>query len=180
MYFSRFLAPTQPCISHSCPLVRGSTGSIPMSTLLNNDVRVTLTARVRQLRPDSVRQWGRMTPHQAICHMCDAFKMSLNEREVAPVKGTFKPVLRFVALRLPLRWPRGIQTVPEAEQGAGGTPPTEFERDRAELLSLIERFGSARPEQLCRSHPMFGSMTAQLWGRWAYRHMDHHLRQFGI
>jgi hypothetical protein len=152
-----------------------------MSTLFNNDVRASVTARVRRLRPDSARQWGRMTPHQMLCHSSDAFKMALRDREVAPVPMTFKPLLKFVALTLPMQWPRArIKTVPEAEQGVGGTPPTEFEGDRAELLALIERFGSARAEQLCPVHPVFGSMTAELWGRWAYRHMDHHLRQFGV
>ena len=151
-----------------------------MSTLLDASTRAAVTARLRRLRPDSVRVWGQMTPHQALCHLSDAFKMSLNEREAAPVNRAFKPLVRFVALRVPLQWPRGIKTVPEAEQGARGTPPTEFMRDLAELLTLIERFAAARPEHLCPTHPIFGPMTAELWGRWAYRHLDHHLRQFGI
>jgi len=113
--------------------------------------------------------------------MSDALKMSLNERPAAPVSGTFGPVIRFIALRLPLQWPRGrIQTVPEAEQGAGGTAPTDFAADRAELAMLIERFGASSAGQLCPTHPIFGAMTADLWGIWAYRHLDHHLRQFGL
>ena len=56
-----------------------------MGSRLDTASRASLEARVRRLRPDSVRQWGRMTPHQAICHMSDAFRMSLNERQAAPV-----------------------------------------------------------------------------------------------
>ena len=122
-----------------------------------------------------------MTSHQTVCHLSDAFKMALNERPAAPVPTRFRPLLRFVALRLPLPWPRGrIKTVPEAEQGRGGTPPTVFERDRDELLTLISRFSEAAPQQRCTTHPILGSMSTDLWGRWAYRHMDHHLRQFGL
>ena len=151
-----------------------------MSTLLNHAARTAIETRLGGLRPDSARRWGRMTPHQAVCHMSDAFKMALNERPAAPVASAFKPVIKFVALRLPLQWPAGrIQTVPEAEQGRGGTPPGEFEQDKRELMTLISRFCEAAPHQRCTTHPVFGAMSTGLWGRWAYRHMDHHLRQFG-
>jgi hypothetical protein len=152
-----------------------------MAMMLDDGARGRVEARVRQLRPDSVRQWGRMTPHQAICHLSDCFRMALSERPIAVSTSPMKPVVKFVALHVPLRWPRGrLQTVPEAEQGIGGTPPMEFERDRGELLLLMARFCSAEAGQYSPTHPIFGGMTAKHWRRWAYLHMDHHLRQFGV
>jgi hypothetical protein len=152
-----------------------------MASLFDAPIRATVEARVNRLRPDSVRQWGRMTPHQAICHMNDVFRMSLGEREVAAVPTAFRPVIRFVAVWLPMRWPAGrITTVPEVEQGVGGTPPVEFDRDRAELLELIARFCAATPAQRCSTHPILGPMSTTAWGRWGYRHLDHHLRQFRV
>ena len=152
-----------------------------MAHRLDAGPRAGLEARVLRLRPDSVRQWGSMTPHQAICHMSDAFRMSLNELQIAQSAGPFGPLARFVALSLPVPWPRGrIRTVPEAEQGVGGTPPTDFERDRTELLELMTRFCAAAPDGYCRTHPIFGAMTTDRWKRWGYLHMDHHLRQFGV
>jgi hypothetical protein len=152
-----------------------------MSTRLDTASRPGLEARVLRLRPDSVRHWGSMTPHQAICHMSDAFRMSLNELPAAPSGGPWGPVIRFVALSLPVPWPRGrIKTVPEVEQGAGGTPPTEFERDRTQLLELVARFCATGPDGFCPTHPIFGAMTTDGWKRWGYLHMDHHLRQFGV
>jgi hypothetical protein len=79
-----------------------------------------------------------------------------------------------------MRWPRGIATVPEIEQGCGGTTPMEFERDRMELLGLMSRFRSSTDTLRAAMHPIFGSMTVSLWGIWGYRHLDHHLRQFGV
>ena len=150
-------------------------------TLLDDAVKRRVELRVRQLRPDSARQWGRMTPHQAICHLNDSFKLALSERPVAPIHWPFKTVVRFIALQSPLPWAKGrIRTAPEAEQGVGGTPPVEFELDRGELLALMERFCSAADEQYPPTHPIFGQMTAWHWRRWAYLHMDHHLRQFGV
>jgi hypothetical protein len=152
-----------------------------MSNLLDAGASREMETRVRTLRSDSARRWGRMTPHQAVCHLNDSFKLALDERPVAPAIGPFAPLLKFIALRVPLPWPKGrIRTLPEAEQGVGGTPPVDFEQDKAELLSLLSRFCCARPEQYCVTHPLFGPMTAKLWGRWAYLHLDHHLRQFGV
>lgn len=152
-----------------------------MVSLLDPEARRRIEARVHRLRPDSVRRWGKMTAHQAICHLSDAFRMALNEREVAPVAMAARPLVRFVSLWLPMPWPRGvIRTFPEVEQGVGGTPPGEFERDRAELLGLMSRFCAPGPGQRCSTHPFFGAMSTAAWGRWGYRHMDHHLRQFGL
>jgi hypothetical protein len=121
-----------------------------------------------------------MSAHQAICHMSDVFRMALLERTVAARPLPVGPLARFVALRLPLAWPRGIRTLPEVEQGCGGTDPVDFERDRADLLALIDRYACSSPEERAASHPIFGTMNADQWGRWAYRHVDHHLRQFGV
>jgi hypothetical protein len=152
-----------------------------MASLLDRTVKPRFEARVRQLRPDSAGQWGRMTPHQAICHLNDSFKLALNERPAAPVDWPLKSVVRFIALDVPVRWPKGrIKTAPEAEQGKGGTPPVEFEQDRGDLLALMERFCAAADDQYCSTHPIFGPMTGRHWRRWAYLHMDHHLRQFGV
>ena len=152
-----------------------------MARQLDDAEKRRAEVRVRRLRPDSVRQWGRMTPHQAICHLNDSFKLALNERPIAEAAVSLRPVVKFIALQLPLRWPKGrIRTLPEADQGIGGTPPGEFEQDRGELLALMARFCSAPDEHYCTTHPIFGPMRARHWRRWAYLHMDHHLRQFGV
>jgi len=143
-------------------------------------VRSDLERRVRGLCRGSARRWGRMSPHEAICHMSDAFRMALGEKAVSARPFGFAPVLRFVALSIPLKWPRGIKTLPEVEQGCGGTAPVDFERDRAELLALMHRFAASTPDQRASTHPIFGSMSTEEWGRWGYRHLDHHLRQFGL
>jgi hypothetical protein len=121
-----------------------------------------------------------MTPHQAVCHMSDAFRMAFGEKDVAARPSALGPIMRFVALRLPMNWPRGIRTLPEVEQGCGGTTPTEFERDRAELLSLLARFTVSTAADRASAHPILGHLTTAQWGRWGYRHLDHHLRQFGV
>lgn len=72
-----------------------------------------------------------------------------------------------------------VKDAPEVDTEHGGTPPTQFERDRANLLELLERFTRRPREFEWQPHPMFGTMSDRDWMRWGYLHMDHHLRQFG-
>jgi hypothetical protein len=53
--------------------------------------------------------------------------------------------------------------------------------ERLRLLSLIDQFSSAGPQK-CTTHPhsFFGRLTPQEWAVLMYKHLDHHLRQFGV
>ena len=75
-------------------------------------------------------------------------------------------------------WPKGAPTADEFIQGKKGTPPTDFEQDKQKLLLTIHRFASyAEP---FAPSPVFGPMSNRAWGRLMWRHIDHHLRQFGL
>ena len=137
-------------------------------------------ARLQRLTPDTTRRWGTMTAHEMLCHLADSFRGVMGERPVSmatasPVK---RRLMRFVALHVPLPWPRGIPTRPEVDPRRSGSRPGAFEADRHEVIALLRRFTSrdARYQQ----HPMFGPMSRRDWLVWGYRHMDHHLRQFGL
>ena len=88
--------------------------------------------------------------------------------------------MKWVALRFPVEWPKGIKTLPEVEQDCGGTPPVEFQRDRDELLAIIQDFCTRGKASFAPAHPLFGPMSYDDWMRWGYLHADHHLRQFGV
>lgn len=150
-----------------------------MRNLLNEADRRRLGHRLRALRPDAAGRWGRMSAHQMVCHLGDALRVPLGEKVARPVpQGLPIPVMKFVALRVPLPWPRGFPAPPELRQGVGGTRPSDFQRDVEDVIGLFDRFAAA--DRLAVStHPIFGPLSVQEWGRWAYLHTHHHLRQFG-
>lgn len=155
-----------------------------MKTLSQPADRAAIHRRLAQLRPDTRRRWGRMSAPQMVCHLTDAFRNVLGERPTAgggPVLGRFRRTgLKWVALYAPIRWPHGLRTRPEADQEQGGTPPGVFTEDVAALLAACDRFLAARAELARRPHYLFGRLSEAEWARWAYLHMDHHLRQFGL
>ncbi len=150
-------------------------------TFSNQNDKAEIIARLRQLRPETQRLWGKMTAHQTICHLNDAFKAREGEKSSSPALNWFsRSVMKWIALESSLQWPRGVKTRPEFDQLIGGTPPEDFERDCAQLEARIERF--CQPSDASKYHPhaLFGQMTEAEWLRWGYLHCDHHLRQFGV
>ena len=90
-----------------------------------------------------------------------------------------RTIVKWIALYLPLPWPAGIPTRPEIDQELGGTRPVDFAADVAQLEALLEHITTQTRTFEWQAHPIFGRMSEAAWLRWAYLHMDHHLRQFG-
>jgi hypothetical protein len=151
-----------------------------MKTLANVHDRAEIVQRIASIGPECRRRWGTMTVGQMICHLSDAFRVALGDRPAKPLENRYTGwPMKWLALSLPLPWPHGVSTVPECDAKIGGTPPAELERDKSELLELLDRFATPSSGLEQRAHPFFGKMTEKEWLRWGYLHCDHHLRQFG-
>jgi Protein of unknown function (DUF1569) len=151
-----------------------------MKTLARARDRAEVLERLRRVRSDSVRRWGRMSPHQMVCHLSDAFRMALGRKTVSDASGVLqRTIVKWIALYAPLPWPAGILTRPEIDQAYGGTRPVDFDADLAELERLVGIVTTAGVDSTRAVHPIFGRMSSAEWLRWSYLHMDHHLRQFG-
>jgi len=120
-----------------------------------------------------------MAAHEMVCHLTDSYCCVMGERSVSlPGHWIPRPILKWLILDAPMKWPKNAPTRPENEQGAGGTRPEDFEGDRRRLLEALERFCSAS-DSLRGLHPLLGKLSREEWLRWGYLHADHHLRQFG-
>lgn len=153
-----------------------------MKTLARTQDQDELARRLRAVRPESARRWGRMSAHQMVCHIGDAFRMALGTKTVAcPGDRWPRAILKWAVLYVPLRWPVGIPTSPELDQACGrGTTPADFAADVAQVERLMRQAASEPSALDGRLHPILGRMSAREWLRWAYLHTDHHLRQFGV
>ena len=150
-------------------------------TLADPDVIADTLDRLSRLQPSAPGRWGRMNAHQMVCHLCDSFRLGLGERDVSSASGVLqRTVIKTIALRVPLPWPKGVPTRPEADQEIGGTPPVDFARDTRDLVTMISRFAGHNRDFQFGVHPSFGAMSEWEWMRWGYLHTDHHLRQFGL
>lgn len=152
-----------------------------MKTLARQRDATEVLERLGKLRSDSERRWGKMTSHQTVCHLIDAFHMITGEKLVSHATGLpQRTILKWVVLYLPLPWPVGVLTRPEIDQEFGGRRPADFRADVAELETLVKIIAAQTRNFDWQIHPIFGRMSEAAWLRWGYLHMDHHLRQFGV
>ena len=149
-----------------------------MKNLYDAPVLEEIRTRIGRLAPGSPRQWGKMTPSQMAAHCSGFVEIALGEARPPRmfIGRLIGPVVKHFALaEKPM--PRNLPTVP----GFAVTDDREFVRERDRLTTLVDRFARGGPAA-CTSHPhgFFGRLTPDEWGQLTYKHLDHHLRQFGV
>ncbi len=147
------------------------------AAIQNDGARATILARIDQLTPQSVPAWGRMNVSQMLTHLTDALRMTFGE---LPVKDKHVPLMRHFPLKqlviYVVPFPKGAPTAPELIARV----PESFEAERAQCKAYISRFGDRTTSPRFAPHPLFGPLTVTQMGALVHKHIDHHLRQFGV
>jgi DinB superfamily len=148
-----------------------------MKSLASVEVLSEIRVRLRTVRVDDRALWGKMTAKQMVRHLGCSYEVALGERTVGPLKGLPPVLVKWVALRSGLRWPKNLSTTPELKRAMAVHSEDKFD---ALVGAAIEKMQALASGTRCApTHPMFGPMTAADWMRWGYLHADHHLRQYG-
>ena len=150
-----------------------------MSTIANPRALAKLLTRLESLKSDTPRRWGTMTAGEMVCHLADAHKSVMDRHGKRPSPRS-RPLMKWIALYAPFHWPRGFKSPARIDQRKEGTRPVDFSTDRQRALETLRGLATAPSEAWPPNHAVFGTLTADEWRRWAFRHTDHHLRQFGL
>jgi hypothetical protein len=152
-----------------------------VKTIADPEVLQSLSKRLNGLRPESARHWGTLTAHEMLCHLGDSSEMVLRIRpRDKPIVPRRRRVVKWFGLWTPMRWPHGWKTSPAHDPRLAGTRPSAFEKDLKRALDSLGGLARARAGGIENAHGFFGTMSLLDWQRWAYKHTDHHLRQFGL
>ncbi|MDQ6769885.1 MAG: DinB family protein [Gemmatimonadota bacterium] len=145
-------------------------------SLSNARARQELVDRLERLNPESTPLWGKMTAPQMLSHVVDWMLMAKGELDVAAKKMPvrYPPLKQLLIYWLP--FPKGLPTARELV----GRKPREWATERAAVRQHVQSFENLNTKSTWPDHPAFGKMTRSAWCVLAYRHTDHHLRQFGI
>lgn len=149
-----------------------------MKNLFQSNAAAELCARITSMKPDSPRQWGTMTPSQVLAHCALAMEMATGDRKPKRmmIGRLIGPLIKRVALRDESPLKRNTPTAPDLVV----SDSREFSTEQSRLESLVRRFAAGGPRAVTtHPHTFFGSMTPDEWSLLMYKHLDHHLRQFG-
>jgi Protein of unknown function (DUF1569) len=132
--------------------------------------------RINKLTPQSQKQWGKMDVAQMLCHVQAPISVAFGN---STVKGSW--LMRQI---LPLfksmlynekPWKQGLPT-DKTFVMTGQTK--DFDKEKSQLLDMIGRFTEAN--MINEKHPVFGKLTKEQWSKATWKHLDHHLKQFGV
>lgn len=143
-----------------------------MRTLHHPKGSNSILQRLETLNGTETRQWGTMTESQMLKHCRKQIGLALGK---IPSKPMFpRPIqwLSKVTFGYYIPWPKNLVTAPEMMVAEDET----FEIEREKLLYSIQKLVET---DTFHPHPIFGNMNKEDWGKIAYKHLDHHLRQFG-
>jgi hypothetical protein len=148
-----------------------------VDTLFDEACLERTLARIRALRPDSVRAWGRMDVAQMMAHCALGIEAATGDAVLhRPLFGKFLGRFFKGWLLGPKPFSKNSPTHPLLTMKT----PHDFAREHARLQAAVRRFHDLGPDSAARfEHAFVGRLTGPEWGILQAKHLDHHLRQFG-
>lgn len=145
-----------------------------MKTVFDKTTRDELISRINTLDDNSTAQWGKMNIYQMVkhCTVWEEMTLSNKKRRRAPIGLLFGKIALRKVLKDDAPLARNTPTLPELRITENG----DVSAEKAKWIGLIRQY-----EHFTSSgyvHPFFGRMTTEQIGQLAYKHTDHHLRQF--
>ncbi len=148
-----------------------------MKNIHTPEVLSELKARILTLTPASQAQWGKMDVAQMMAHCSAAIEANLGEG--AGKQGLLGKIFGKMAKKSVVSDQPFKQGLP-TDKSFVISGAKEFEQEKQRLTTMLSRLSATAPAHLTKNpHPFFGKMTENEWNSLNYKHMDHHLRQFG-
>jgi hypothetical protein len=149
-----------------------------MKNLFDSATVQEVKARIANLKPNSPAVWGTMTAAQAMAHCTGGFETAVGDstppRELIGrlIGGIIKPMALKDDQPMRKNSPTSKSLVVQDER--------DLTKEKESLTGMVDRFVAGGPA-VCTAHPhaFFGKLTPQEWAILMYKHLDHHLRQFG-
>ncbi len=148
-----------------------------MKTIFDKTAREELAERVNSLSEKNTAAWGKMNIHQMLkhCTIWDEWILGVN-------KPTYKQellgrIFGKIALKGMIKDEKPFKrSIPTSAAFKAKEKMIDIEAEKKKWISLIDKYETySNPAFI---HDFFGRMTKEQIGILAYKHTDHHLRQF--
>lgn len=147
-----------------------------IKNLFDNLVKEELIERINRLTPETERKWGKMNVAQMLAHLQMQIEVAYGTRIV---KGNLLMKLMVPLFKKSLYnekpWKSGL---PTDKSFITTGESKDFETEKNKLLGLVKKFSESAIRHT--PHPIFGKMTKEQWSNATWKHLDHHLKQFGV
>ena len=148
-----------------------------MPTILHDHaVRSSIEKRLRLLRPDTRPKWGKMSVDQMLWHVNRVMSNAIGEFEPAEIPVPIpRGLAKFLVFNMP--WPKNATTQPAYRVERR----YDFDSERDRCLQLVGQLTSRSIDSgSWGKSAAFRHMTGRDWSRLNAKHLDYHLKQFGV
>jgi hypothetical protein len=148
--------------------------------LLSPKKATELLDRINRLQPESKGKWGKMTVEEMLIHCAAGIQMAFGD---FPAKLRVSPFRAMIARLLFIEifpFPKRASAPPEINIGKKLKIRMPFSEARTLLIEQVIRIQNAPIDHRFQTHPIFNNLSRRQWGRLAYKHLDYHLKQFGV
>jgi len=149
-----------------------------MRSIFATEAYNEILSRIDKLDESKQSLWGKMNVSQMLAHC--SFPLQVALQEMSLEKPNMLKRMLFSMFKASLYndkpWKQSLPTTKQFIV----TDAKDFNNEKQRLLEKINRFHAEKPKTEWPAHPMFGDFTPEQWGKMQYKHLDHHLKQFGV
>lgn len=150
-----------------------------MKSIFNTEDHQEILNRIEKLNKNSTANWGKMNVGQMLKHCRIPMEVALGKREMKAKAGFLKKIMFMVFKPLMYNdkpWKRNLGTAKELII----TDSQVYETEKNSVVNLVNEFANKKDNTNWPEHPLFGNFTTEQRGKMQYKHLDHHLTQFGV
>lgn len=147
-----------------------------MKSIFNFEAHQEILNRINNLNKDTKANWGKMSVGQMIYHCQGPLNIMLDKKDYRLKPNWLIKIFVKKSLYSDKPYRKNLPTVPvfKIEENK------DFESEKKMLLHLLEELQQNKDKDHWKPHPVFGSFTNEQWAKMQYKHLDHHLTQFGV
>lgn len=147
-----------------------------MSSIFDKIDNQSIIDRINTLNPETTALWGKMSVDQMLKHTNEVIIVAFGERNI---KVSFIIKLFGRSSRKKI-FNLGFEKNSPTAKEYIFTAKYDFTQAKTELIKNFSRFTEKPVPITVMDHPFWGKMTYKDWNKLMWRHIDHHLRQFGV
>jgi hypothetical protein len=148
-----------------------------MYNLFESTTATEIISRIEKLQPTSEAQWGKMNVAQMLAHCSGPLEVYFAEKKrKRDLMGLLFGKFAFKQLISDKPWKRNLPTAKEFKI----KDARNFEQEISKLVNSVNRFSTDGYAITSFTHPFFGKLSSQEYALFNYKHLDHHLQQFGV
>jgi len=153
---------------------------MPLPNIFTKEVANGVIDRINRLKPDSERQWGKMDVTKMLAHCCVTYEMVYEPGKHPKPNPVMGLILKLFVKKIVVGEKPFKKNNPTAPQFIIKSD-RDFETEKARLIAYIKRTQELGPAEFeGKESASFGVLNTSEWNNMFYKHLNHHLTQFGV